>query len=537
MTKVFGQHAGQPRDLFAAIKADRNIAKRVSAREVVAGKEQPALMLQDARYTTDPDSILDGIELVVIDKPVYVREGALSGQLATTTGVCFMIASFGAADLDAAAAEIVGLIGAKFENTPELVEEINDVNVYLNRLGYDVAEQSAREARFPNFADAQVYQVLTGQRQYAGVDQSPLVASEISDVVDTYPRNAISFKAQDTGREVRVFIENAGLNFIDQTAYDSIPEKKQYFLDTDGHHVGEEDYVTIASNPAYPLYLYGTDIEHANHDNTVTLTREEAAVVSTGRIFNDVTSLGVIAQARAMQPYIIADRAVLNKMQAAVAGYYHAQDLDLATIQAKLAFWQDALNAAVAGSVELAAAALEGMSASGPGTNYQEVYLQAGSVNWDGAGTYNWIYYVPWRLGIVGSEIGGPFWLGKRRPSWWTGVDQFFLRVQFPNYAQANTDYNTITFTSQAGTVLSFNIADAVTDPSEPGYYYWGFQQHGGVVDDTEAQAITNELGIYTGHGATYWVVALSNQTGTPDNELVELALNDLNDHLKKFPR
>ena len=82
MTKVFGQHAGQPQDLFAAIKADRNIAKRVSAREVVAGKEEPAMMLQSARYTTDPDSILDGIELVVLDKPVYVRENALSGQLA-----------------------------------------------------------------------------------------------------------------------------------------------------------------------------------------------------------------------------------------------------------------------------------------------------------------------------------------------------------------------------------------------------------------------------------------------------------------------
>ena len=537
MTKVFGQHAGQPKDLFATIKADPKIAQQASAQEVVSGKAQPGMMLQNARLTTDPDSILDGIELVVLDKPVYVRENALNGQLATTTGVCFMVTTFGVAELEEAAAELVADIGTKFENVPVLVEEINDVNVYLNRIGYDLAQQNARTARFPNFVEAQVYRVLTGQRQYAGADQFPLVASEISGVVDTYPRNAISFKTQDTGREVRMFIENAGLNFIDQTAYDAIPEARLYFLDPSNHHVGESGYTTIAQNASYPLYLYATDIEHLDHEDTVVLTREEAAVVATGRIFNDVTSLGVIAQARAMQPYMIADRAVLNKMQAAIAGYYHAQDLDLVTIQAKLVFWQDALDAATAGSVELTAAALEGMSAAGPGTNYQEVYLDQGSINWDGAGTYNWIYYVPWGLGLAGAASDSFFWIGKQRPSWWVGVDQFFVRLKTSNFATLSADYTTVKFTAQSGTVLSLNVADAVTDASEPDYYYWSFQAQGGVTDDVEAQAITNEIGEYSQGASTYWVLSLSNATGTADNELVELALNDLNEHLVKFPR
>ena len=537
MTKVFGQHAGQPRDLFATIKADRKIAQQVTAQEIVSGKAQPGMMLQNARLTTDPDSILDGIELVVLDKPAYVREEAVNGQLATTTGVCFMVTTFGVADLEEAAAELVADIGAKFDNVPVLVEEITDIGVYLNRIGYDLAEQVTRQARFTNFVETQIFRVLTGQRQFAGVDQFPLVASEISHIMDTYPRDAISFKAQDTGREVRMFIENAGLNFIDQTSYDAIPEAKLYFLDPSDHHVGESGYTTIAQNPGYPLYLYATDIEHLNHEDTVILTREEAAVVSTGRIFNDVTGLGVIAQARAMQPYIISDRAVLDKMQAAVAGYYHAQDLDLATIQSKLAFWQDALDAAVAGSVELTAAALEGMSAAGPGTNYQEVYLNGGSINWDGAGTYNWIYYTPWGLGVSGSAAGSFFRIGKVRPSWWAGVDNFFLKLNTSNFAAFSAEYTTIKFTAESGTTLSFNIADAQTDASEPNMYYWGFQQHAGVTDDVEAQTLTNEIGEYSQGTSTYWVMSFSNATGTADNELVELALNDLNQHLVKFPR
>ena len=537
MTKVFGQHAGQPKDLFATIKADPKIAKQVSAQEVVAGKAQPGMMLQNARLTTDPDSILDGIELVVLDKPVHVREPALNGQTATTTAVEFMISQFGVADLEHAIRDLVTDIGHKFGNTPFLVEEIIEVNVYLNRIGYDLAEQAARQARFSNYTESFVYRVYTGHRQFGGTDHFPLVASEVSDMVDSYPRNAIAFKTQDTGRDVRMFIENAGLNFIDQTSYDAIPEATLYFLSPDNHHVGEEGYITIAQNPSHPLYLYATDADHAEHDNMTVLTREEAAVVSTGRIFHDVTSLGVIAQARAMQPYILADRAVLNKMKAAVAGYYHAQDLDLATIQAKLAFWQDALDAATAGSVELAAAALESMSAAGPGTNYQEVYLDNGSINWDGAGTYNWIYYTPWNLGIQGAVSDPFFWIGKQRPSWWVGVDQFFVRLKTSNFATLSADYTTIKFTAESGTVLSLNVADAVTDASEPDYYYWGFQAQGGVTDDVEAQAITNEIGEYSQGASTYWVLSLSNAIGTADNELVELALNDLNQHLVKFPR
>ena len=537
MTKVFGQHAGQPRDLFVAIKADRTISEKVTAKELVSGVQEPGLMPQTVRFTTDPDSILDGLELIVFDSPVYVRENALNGQVATTTAVEFMISQFGATDLETAIGDLVTTIGAKFGNTPVLVEEITEVNVYLNRIGYGLAEQAAREARFSNYTESFVYRVYTGQRQFAGPDLFPLVASEASDVVDNHARNAIAFKTQDTGRDVRMFIENAGLNFIDQTAYDAIPEARLYYLSPDNHHVGEEGYITIAQNPSYPLYLYATDADHAEHDNMTVLTREEAAVVATGRVFNDVTGLGVIAQARAMQPYIIADRAILNKMQAAVAGYYHAQDLDLATIQAKLAFWQDALNAATAGSVELAAAALEGMSAAGPGTNYQEVYLNRGSINWDGV-DYNWIYYTPWNLGITGAVSDSFFWIGKQRPSWWVGVDQFFVRLKTSNFATMSADYTSVTFTAQSGTTLSFNIADAVTDPSEPNYFYWGFQAQGGVVDDATAQAITNEIGANSATiNDTYWVLALSNATGTADNELVELALNDLNEHLVKFPR
>ena len=43
----------------------------------------------------------------------------------------------------------------------------------------------------------------------------------------------------------------------------------------------------------------------------------------------------------------MSDRRELDKLRAAVAGYYLGQQYDNATVLTKQAYWQDALNAAV----------------------------------------------------------------------------------------------------------------------------------------------------------------------------------------------
>ena len=157
-----------------------------------------------------------------------------------------------------------------------------------------------------------------------------------------------------SGRSANIFIDNATIAVIDSETIETIPEAKCYLLCKTAI-TGDELISELASNAGENYYLYAYDGEYDENfpygdELIVKLTREEAAICSLSPYFTTASG-SILEQATRNYPFLMADRRELDKLRAAVAGYYLGQAYDNATVLTKQAYWQDALNAAVSGSI------------------------------------------------------------------------------------------------------------------------------------------------------------------------------------------
>ena len=178
---------------------------------------------------------------------------------------------------------------------------------------------------------------------------------------DEYTRLDISSSTDSTielvaqsGRSANIFIDDASIAVIDSDTINNIPVASCYLL-CKTEITGDELITEITKNAGENYYLYaynGTYDENFPYgaELIVKMTREEAAICSLSPYFTAATG-SIIEQATSNYPFLMADRRELDKLRAAVAGYYVGQSYDNAAVLTKQAYWQTALDAALSGSI------------------------------------------------------------------------------------------------------------------------------------------------------------------------------------------
>lgn len=146
-----------------------------------------------------------------------------------------------------------------------------------------------------------------------------------------------------------------GSNFIGGTAPNA--SGARYFMSTVATPATATE---LASGGGY--FLYSDTVQGDASD--CELTSSEAGSARFSRVFADYTGMSVTERADETYPIVLEEEKVLDRVEYLARGYFHSLDLEVPTIQAKMAEFADALQAATAGSVEVCLAILQGMLAS-----------------------------------------------------------------------------------------------------------------------------------------------------------------------------
>ena len=146
-----------------------------------------------------------------------------------------------------------------------------------------------------------------------------------------------------------------GANFIGGTAPNATGAR--YFMSSVATPVTATE---LASGGGY--FLYSDTVQGDASD--CELTASEAGSARFARPFADYTGMTVTERADETYPIVLEDEKVLDRVEYLARGYFHSLDLDVPTIQAKMAEFAQALEAATAGSVEVCLAILQGMLGS-----------------------------------------------------------------------------------------------------------------------------------------------------------------------------
>ena len=157
------------------------------------------------------------------------------------------------------------------------------------------------------------------------------------------------------GNTGRVFEQPTGngSSFISGTAPNATGAR--YFMSTvECPATGTE----LASGNGYYLY---SDLS-ANDPSDVELDDQEANAARFCRVFQDYTGLSLQDRAELTLPIVDQDEKGLSQVEYLARGYFHSLDLALEEIQAKMALYAPALQAATAGSVEACLAQLQALT-------------------------------------------------------------------------------------------------------------------------------------------------------------------------------
>ena len=270
------------------------------------------------------------------------------------------------------------------------------------------------------------------------------------------------------------------------------------------------------------------------------MTHDEAECAQSSRLFHDFTGDSFEVIAERMRPIMLADRKALLTLRNVTSGYFHSKDLTLPEIQAEMVAFQDALNGALAGSVEVCLASLQAMQLAG--TTYTEDYLVS-PANWQVTKLVNgnWtgsrrVTYAHWgsayqmsTLGFGGSLIDlydgegtsyAPYiqlpCIAGQQATALTNLNDPTMKIQFnhPNFATVswNTDGNFVAngshvrWTGTPGNPESIPGLDALID------------------------------NMYTTQDGQ-WTITFTNQANTEKDQLIEWLVHALEVHIKKFPR
>ena len=153
----------------------------------------------------------------------------------------------------------------------------------------------------------------------------------------------------NTGRVFEQPVGN-GSNFISGTAPNATGAR--YFMSAVETPAGATE---LASGGGFFLY---SDLTPGNVAD-VELDDSEANAARFCRVFQDYTGLTLQERAELTLPIVDQDEKGLSRVEFLARGYFHSLDLDLAEIQAKMALYAPALQAATSGSVEACLAQLQ----------------------------------------------------------------------------------------------------------------------------------------------------------------------------------
>ena len=146
-----------------------------------------------------------------------------------------------------------------------------------------------------------------------------------------------------------------GQNFIGGTAPNATGAR--YFMSTASTPGTATE---LASGNGFFLY---SDLQPGDASD-VELDDQEANAARFCRVFQDYTGLTVQERAELTLPIVSQDEKGLSHVEYLARGYFHSLDLDVPTIQSKMAEFAQALEAATAGSVEVCLAILQSMLGS-----------------------------------------------------------------------------------------------------------------------------------------------------------------------------
>ena len=349
----------------------------------------------------------------------------------------------------------------------------------------------------------------------------------------------------EEGRDIELFIENAGIGLIDKETLNSIPDANIYLLCSTP--IADDPLIEeITSNPGENYYLYGYDGEVDEDfpygaELIVKMNKEEAAICSLSPYFV-AASGSIIQQATTRFPFLMADRRELDKLRAAVAAYYLSQAYDNTTVLAKQAYWQDALNAAISGSIVSTWKVLTDMKAAlSTGTAIAEQFLRygrptGGNVYDPELGYYKPanIYYASWAVSIHDSStltFGYNFNDGSLNNS--TGAIVF----SNPNdWATFTSTYDTISLIGPSGT-YTWNLSDAQDWTSGK---FIPMTSSPDIADLDAVEALIDELyaETYASNGQTWTLRFESATAGANEDEAVlDLVTQNMAAYIIKYPR
>ena len=318
--------------------------------------------------------------------------------------------------------------------------------------------------------------------------------------------NTVELVSQ-SGRSANIFVDNASIAVIDTETINSIPDAECYIL-CSSEITGDQDVVEIAKNAGENYYLYTYD---RAYDDTfpygseliVKLTKEEAAICSLSPYFTPASG-SIIHQATQNYPFLMADRRELDKLRAAVAGYYVGQSYDNTTVLAKQTYWQDALNAAVSGSIVSTWKVLTDMAtaAASNGVNISSDFLNdnypSGIYYPPGGGTPespSVIRFNYWSNSVLNGNFGSYMQVGRINGGavGISGGYKHYIKFNLAlNWSQFTTDYTTLTFDGPSGT-YTWNLSDASKQPGD--LHYWiEMDSSAQIADDAAARVLTEEL-------------------------------------------
>ena len=211
------------------------------------------------------------------------------------------------------------------------------------------------------------------------------------------------------------------------------------------------------------------------------LTKEEAAICSLSPYFTTATG-SVIDQAAQNYPFLMADRRELDKLRAAVAGYYLGQQYDNTTVLAKQTYWQNALDAAISGSIVSTWKILNDMAtaAASNGVNVNEAFLNdaypSGSYTPPGGGAIQsptYARYMYWSNSVLNGNFAQPMLIGRYNGAavGISGGNKHYIIFNLAqNWAQFTTDYTTLSLIGPSGT-YTWTLADAEKQAGDQHYY------------------------------------------------------------------
>ena len=246
----------------------------------------------------------------------------------------------------------------------------------------------------------------------------------------------------------------------------------------------------------------------------------------------------------------MADRRELDKLRAAVAGYYVGQSYNNAEVLTKQSYWQAALDAAISGSIVSTWKILNDMAtaAAGNGVNISSDFLNdsypSGIYYPPGGGapeSPSVIRFNYWSNSVLNGNFGSSMQIGRLNGSakGITGGYKHYIVFNLAlNWSQFTTDYTTLTLDGPSGT-YTWNLSDAEKQPGD--LHYWiEMDSSAQIADDDAARVLTAELAddTYSPYSQDWTITVQS--AAAPANEddaVLELVMQNIGGHIIKYPR